>query len=124
VTRSKEERHDHEKITMSLAALALGGGLTVGTAFARHAGARSMNDNGIPTGRSFQSTQPAQSGAPYDQPSGYDRPGGVYSGVYNEAPGMGPGDQSADESCEARFRSHNAASATYLGYDGMRHPCP
>jgi hypothetical protein len=65
------------KITMSLAALALCGGLTVGTAFAQHAGARSTNDNAIPTGQSVQSTQPAQAGAPYDQPSGYDRPGGT-----------------------------------------------
>jgi len=112
------------KITMSPAALAPGGGLTVGTAFAQHTGARSTNDNGIPTGQSVQSTQPVQAGAPYDQPSGYDRPGEVYTGVYNEKPGMGPGDQGADESCGARFRSYDPASGTYLGYDGMRHPCP
>jgi hypothetical protein len=112
------------KITMSLAALALGGGLTVGTAFAQHTGVRSANDNGMPTGQSVQPTQPAQSGARYDQPSGYDRPSGMYSGVYNEAPGMDPGDQSAIESCEARFRSFDPARGTYLGSDGMRHPCP
>ena len=104
------------KITMSLAALALGGGLTVGTAFAQHTGARSADDNGVPaTEQSGQSTQPSQSSGPYDQSSG----------VYNEAPGMGaPGDQSAAASCEARFRSYDPASGTYLGYDGMRHPCP
>jgi hypothetical protein len=45
--------------------------------------------------------------------------------VYDEAPGMGaPGDQSAVASCEARFRSYDPASGTYLGFDGMRHPCP
>ncbi|HZT26168.1 MAG TPA: BA14K family protein [Pseudolabrys sp.] len=26
--------------------------------------------------------------------------------------------------CEARFRSYDPASGTYLGYDGLRHPCP
>jgi hypothetical protein len=26
--------------------------------------------------------------------------------------------------CESRFRSYDPASGTYLGYDGMRHPCP
>jgi BA14K-like protein len=26
--------------------------------------------------------------------------------------------------CEARFRSYNPAAGTYLGYDGLRHPCP
>jgi hypothetical protein len=26
--------------------------------------------------------------------------------------------------CEARFRSYNPATGTYLGYDGVYHPCP
>jgi hypothetical protein len=26
--------------------------------------------------------------------------------------------------CEQTFRSYDPASGTYLGYDGMRHPCP
>lgn len=26
--------------------------------------------------------------------------------------------------CLQRFRSYDPASGTYLGYDGMRHPCP
>ncbi len=26
--------------------------------------------------------------------------------------------------CMQRFRSYDPASGTYLGYDGMRHPCP
>ena len=25
--------------------------------------------------------------------------------------------------CEQRFRSYDPASGTYLGYDGLRHPC-
>jgi hypothetical protein len=27
-------------------------------------------------------------------------------------------------SCQQRFRSYDPASGTYLGYDGLRHPCP
>ncbi|WP_413988668.1 BA14K family protein [Labrys okinawensis] len=30
----------------------------------------------------------------------------------------------AGGSCAARFRSYNAATGTYLGNDGLRHPCP
>lgn len=110
------------KITMSLAALALGGGLAVGTAFAQHTGARSPNDNGIPTtqqsGQSGQSTQSSQS----MQPNG---PYGEQNGIYNQATGMrAPGDQSAIASCEARFRSYDPTSGTYVGFDGLRHPCP
>jgi hypothetical protein len=26
--------------------------------------------------------------------------------------------------CQQRFRSYDPASGTYLGFDGMRHPCP
>jgi hypothetical protein len=29
-----------------------------------------------------------------------------------------------DGSCAARFQSYDPASGTYLGYDGLRHPCP
>jgi hypothetical protein len=31
---------------------------------------------------------------------------------------------SATEYCLQRFQSYDPASGTYLGYDGMRHPCP
>ncbi|HVB89137.1 MAG TPA: BA14K family protein [Beijerinckiaceae bacterium] len=26
--------------------------------------------------------------------------------------------------CESRFRSYNPRTGTYLGYDGLHHPCP
>jgi BA14K-like protein len=26
--------------------------------------------------------------------------------------------------CQQRFRSYDVASGTYLGFDGLRHPCP
>jgi hypothetical protein len=32
--------------------------------------------------------------------------------------------QSAVAYCSQRFRSYDPASGTYLGYDGLRHPCP
>ncbi|MDQ2078614.1 BA14K family protein [Xanthobacteraceae bacterium Astr-EGSB] len=48
------------------------------------------------------------------QPYGYGgRPG------YVVAPG---GDAVAY--CAQRFRSYDPGSGTYLGYDGLRHPCP
>jgi hypothetical protein len=30
----------------------------------------------------------------------------------------------SDAYCARRFKSYDPASGTYLGYDGMRHPCP
>jgi hypothetical protein len=45
--------------------------------------------------------------------------------VYVDPPSTGtvygPGDVSY---CMQRFRSYDPASGTYLGYDGLRHPCP
>ncbi|MDQ8728132.1 BA14K family protein [Bradyrhizobium sp. LHD-71] len=34
--------------------------------------------------------------------------------------------QAANEAayCSQRFKSYDPASGTYLGYDGLRHPCP
>jgi hypothetical protein len=48
---------------------------------------------------------------------GYD-PG--YSSYSYVAPAPG-GDVAY---CAQRFRSYDPASGTYLGYDGLRHPCP
>jgi BA14K-like protein len=45
----------------------------------------------------------------FDQPLvGVEQPVGVDASSY----------------CAQRFRSYDPASGTYLGYDGMRHPCP
>lgn len=44
---------------------------------------------------------------------------------YYYGPGYGPvyeGD--AVGYCMSRFKSYDPASGTYLGYDGLRHPCP
>jgi hypothetical protein len=49
-------------------------------------------------------------------------PGYAYGPAYGLAPEIaGTG---AVAYCEARFRSYNPATGTYLGYDGLRHPCP
>jgi BA14K-like protein len=50
---------------------------------------------------------------------GYAYRGGYYDRGYAAAPG---GDDVAY--CQQRFRSYDPASGTYLGYDGLRHPCP
>lgn len=38
------------------------------------------------------------------------------------APGSADGDSVAY--CQQRFRSYDPSTGTYLGYDGLRHPCP
>jgi hypothetical protein len=49
----------------------------------------------------------------------YGDPGYYYApDVY-----AGP-DPSAESYCAQRYRSYDPASGTYLGYDGVRHPCP
>ena len=45
-----------------------------------------------------------------------------YGAGYDGYPQHEGGDYSAF--CANRFRSYNPASGTYLGYDGLRHPCP
>ena len=55
----------------------------------------------------------------YYGPGYYAAP--VYEGpeVYDAGPGP-----DAVAYCEQRYRSYDPASGTYLGYDGIRHPCP
>lgn len=45
-----------------------------------------------------------------------------YYSVYTAPVAVGPSDAVAY--CEARFKSYDPASGTFLGYDGERHPCP
>jgi hypothetical protein len=63
------------------------------------------------------------------QPYGYYDP--YYAPAYGYGPGYGGGGYVAvapggDDVayCMQRFRSYDPRSGTYLGYDGMRHPCP
>jgi len=50
--------------------------------------------------------------------NGYYGDGGVVA-VVPVAPGGGD-----PASCAQTYRSYDPASGTYLGYDGLRHPCP
>lgn len=67
----------------------------------------------------------AYNGYPYDTYA-YDYP--IYSDSYAYDDGTtavvtdnGDNDQAY---CMQRYRSYDPASGTFLGYDGMRHPCP
>jgi BA14K-like protein len=54
--------------------------------------------------------------------AGYgDGAGYGYGADYASSPQ--DGDEESSASCAARFRSYNPESGTYLGYDGLRHPC-
>jgi BA14K-like protein len=49
---------------------------------------------------------------------GYDNYGyGYDTGAYASSPGYA-------DYCAQRYKSYDPASGTYLGYDGIRHPCP
>jgi hypothetical protein len=60
---------------------------------------------------------------------GHYQPGRYYN--YSPGPGVGFGAPAAEPiapsgtaNCQARFRSFDPASGTYMGFDGTRHPCP
>jgi hypothetical protein len=62
-------------------------------------------------------------GSAFADPYYYDD--GAY-GYYDDSPDVevvpsGGGDVAY---CQQRFKSYDVSSGTYLGYDGMRHPCP
>jgi hypothetical protein len=68
-------------------------------------------------------------GSAFASPYYYDDPYGYYDsyGYYDESPSVevvpsGGGDDVAY--CQQRYRSYDVNSGTYLGYDGLRHPCP
>jgi|SRR5579863_1901908 len=60
----------------------------------------------------------------------YYGPGPYYYGpgpyYYGPGPYVVPGPVGGDAVayCMSRFRSYDPGSGTYLGYDGLRHPCP
>jgi BA14K-like protein len=57
------------------------------------------------------------------QPYGYyGYPPGYYGPAYVAPPPYVGGDAVAY--CVQRFRSYDPYSGTYVGYDGLRHPCP
>jgi len=62
-------------------------------------------------------------GPGYYDPNYYDEPA-YDTGVV--APGVAVAPDGGDDVayCMQQFRSYDPASGTYLGYDGLRHPCP
>ena len=61
--------------------------------------------------------------APYYYGPGYYGPGYAYGPGYVAVEPAAPGGD-AVAYCMQRFQSYDPASGTYLGYDGLRHPCP
>jgi len=57
----------------------------------------------------------------YDGYEGYG-PGYAYAPGYVAVSPYAGGSEAAY--CQQRFRSYDPASGTYLGFDGLRHPCP
>jgi hypothetical protein len=57
--------------------------------------------------------------APY-----YYGPGPYYAPAPYYGPGPYYGSGDAVGYCMRRFRSYDVRSGTYVGYDGLRHPCP
>jgi hypothetical protein len=69
----------------------------------------------------------AYGGYPYDNSFAYyDGPNYSDTFAYDAEPTVGVTvNGGADPSyCAQRYRSYDPASGTFLGYDGMRHPCP
>jgi hypothetical protein len=56
--------------------------------------------------------------APYYYGEPYYYPPAAYG------PGYYPAPSSDAPYCASRYRSYDPATGTYLGYDGLRHPCP
>ena len=56
----------------------------------------------------------------------YAGPGPVLSGALCRGPVVRPGPVYSDAVayCARRYRSYDPRSGTFLGYDGLRHPCP
>jgi hypothetical protein len=78
---------------------------------------------GIVGGAVAAATSPLWAPGYYDYDPGYAY--SPYGYNYGPAPSMAvaPGGGNVAY-CESRFRSYDPASGTYLGFDGMRHPCP
>jgi hypothetical protein len=63
----------------------------------------------------------------YSDTPGYYAPGYYDNGYYDDSTVAVAPAPTGDDSvgyCMQTYRSYDPASGTYLGYDGMRHPCP
>ena len=113
------------KIFLAISTLALGTALAAVPAIAQqnyqYPTGRAMNDGG------FQQSSGAQ-GAPSNAAPQQrtQAPGGDNRQYYNYAgPNLGgPTLSGPSSACAARFHSYDPATGTYMGFDGIRHPCP
>lgn len=70
----------------------------------------------------YGSYDPYYYGDDYAYNDGYDN--GYYDPGYAVEPGVVVSSAGGDASyCAQRYRSYDPASGTYLGFDGLRHPC-
>jgi BA14K-like protein len=66
-------------------------------------------------------------GGPYYAPRTYYAPAPYYADPGYQDPGPYSADPTGGDPvayCMQRYRSYDARSGTYLGFDGLRHPCP
>src|SRR5579863_2392517 len=84
---------------------------------------------GIGAGAAAVATGALIGGAIASQNQGYYYPDQNYPGysgpgyVYSDAAPVGYNDSGSVAYCEQTYRSYDPASGSYLGYDGVRHPC-
>jgi hypothetical protein len=76
---------------------------------------------GFATGAFVGSAPYWDGGYPYGYYDDYAYDDGYYGDAYAAAPAYSGGSVAY---CEQRYRSYDPSSGTYLGYDGLRHPCP
>jgi BA14K-like protein len=60
----------------------------------------------------------------YCGPAAYYPPPPPPPAAYYPPPPPPPAQVGAVDYCAQRYRSYDPASGTYLGFDGVRHPCP
>lgn len=111
------------KLTLAAAALAASAAFAAAPAQARHhhGGGWGGAAAGFAAGALIGGALGAASGPYYGYGPDY------YAYDYDYAPGpvvVERSGGSAEAYCEQRYRSYDPASGTYLGYDGVRHPCP
>jgi opacity protein-like surface antigen len=85
---------------------------------------QSNPQSNYPIGRAANDAGPNYSGTQNTQNT--QNPPEQRNSYYNYAPGFAGGapDNSATAWCQARFRSFDPATGTFMGFDGVRHPCP
>jgi hypothetical protein len=80
---------------------------------------------GVIGGALAAATSPLWAPGYYGYGPDYYAPGYAYAPAYGyDTYAYEPDDSGSVAACEARFKSYDPASQTYLGYDGLRHSCP